>query len=136
MEAAQLAAALDTASLPYRRHLATSLQQANLYAEALQEWKSISEKDSEMPYADKLAYAIAAFESNNYSLCCELCEILLAVNPEDAQAHLLLGKAQLATKSAGGEQHLFRATELSPKAVEAWLALSNHFQESGDLDSA
>jgi tetratricopeptide (TPR) repeat protein len=132
----QIAVLLAPEKIDLRRQLATNLEAAQRWSEALEEWVKIAKTATPQP-ADLHALARCALRANQPQLTVETCRQLLQSNSEDGQAHALLGQALTRQgESQAALQHFTLATQWAPQLPEPWLALAHALQASGQPQAA
>jgi tetratricopeptide (TPR) repeat protein len=136
LQSAHLAVALDPESSAYRRFLALALQANESFDEAYEEWEILVKGQEQVEFTDQFAVAETAFLSGRTQHSAEICQLLIESDSSNAELFTLLGKSLLAEQNAEGATFLASATELSPEMAEAWLALAEYQQNTGDADLA
>lgn len=87
--------------------------------------------------SDLLALAERQHNAGRFLKAAELCKIVLASEPHNAEGHLILGSAALNLgETAAARVHLEQAIARRPDDVRAWIVLSSVFTRAGDLPSA
>ena len=117
-------------NLDYRRCFAGTLEEVGDWETSMNErsiiLKSSSHDNESASIEDVYAFAHCALEADHAEQAFEACCALLAKNPEDYQALIYTGKAQLSLgKVDKGIEVLVKATQVIPGRAEAWLALAS-----------
>lgn len=130
---AQIATSLNPTEANWLRSLCKICEQAGLWNEAFEEWKKLLKMVEPAGLDDRMAFIRAALEAGYAQESADACQAVLEENPDQGEAHGLLGKA-LATLGSSEEAaaHLSRATLLCPEEAEWWLQLAGYHQKMGD----
>ncbi len=131
--------ALHPARLDFRRDFAGALERTNEWQGSLDQYTLIlAAKDAEapdLPIEDFYGYARCALKAQHPDLTQNVCNELLANDPDDSQALIYLGEACLLLGQADqGLECLQRATQITPKFAEAWLALAKAQKVTCELE--
>jgi tetratricopeptide (TPR) repeat protein len=94
-------------------------------------------KGSAMPGPDLMPLAQHHHNSGRYSEAAEICRIVLASDPDNAEGHLILGSAALNCNALDiARTHLERSISRRPHDARAWIVLSSYFSRVGDSGAA
>jgi tetratricopeptide (TPR) repeat protein len=123
-EAYQWAVLLSPQQHDLNCQLAESLEAAGEWAFALEERKIIATAP-ESRIVDQYALADCALHNDQPAYTTDICQTLLAKDPNDGIAHTLLGEALAAQGDLPAAQnHFTQASELAPNLPRPWLALA------------
>ncbi len=137
LQYAHLAAALAPERTDLRRNLALALQNNRQSTEAFSEWNAVLEIEKQPNVSDWLSLAEMALASGHADETIRACQHALDLQPANAFAHALMGRAvALQGDAASAIEYLRRATELAPGQLEAWLALAELLRAHGRADEA
>ncbi len=130
VETAQVAVALNSDEVNYRRLLADTLEAVEQWEDAYVEREAVLQKSETPSDQDRYALANCALHNDMPLQAIEVCRTALESNPEDGMAHALLGEAYQELKEAETAQaHFRKATQHTPHLARPWLALAQ-FQQS------
>lgn len=138
---------LQTAALlapdhPDLHHLlATRLEEAGAYTQALQEHqvfiRQIQAHGAVPTIEAWLSLARCALQANQPQITLQVCRNILEQNPEQGMACFYCGEACARLNDAEGAiQHLTRATQLLPEQPLVWLSLAQAQNEQGQAQQA
>jgi tetratricopeptide (TPR) repeat protein len=83
--------------------------------------------------------SLAEYHHNagRYSEAADICKIVLASDPGNAEAHLILGSAALNLEALdSARSHLEQSIASRPRDARAWIVLSAYFTRVGDTEAA
>ena len=124
----EILVALYPGDIEFRREYAQSLEGLGSWDKSLEQRYEIIRANQELaishPLTDKYAYAHCAIKASKAELAIEVSQEILDGNPEDCQALVYLGKANiLGGGSDKGLQILIQATQIAPGSADAWIEL-------------
>jgi tetratricopeptide (TPR) repeat protein len=124
-----IAATLVPEQLDLHRNLAQSLEANRDWQQALLERRAIVTKDNNVDPSsmktDLYSLANCAVKAGDIDFAIQICNQILAEEPDDGAAHAILGHALYeANRSEEGLEHLDQATQLAPHLAASWLAIA------------
>ncbi len=129
IETAHLAVALEPQNIELRRFLAELLENDNQWSQALKEREAIIKFQQNPDKLDFHFLAACALRIDQPQRTAAICQQLLNDNPEDSEAHRLLGNAFIALGDIqSGQTHLEQAIQISPNSAKSWIDLANLYQ--------
>lgn len=133
----KLASSLKPTDAKWFYHTAELLQSKENFEEELEERRKVIALSSNPKIEDKLALGKAAFRSGKSLETIQICEDIITGDPENGSAHSLLGNCYQQIGDLDKAQFvLIKATLLSSKEANPWLALARVFEAKGDVESA
>ena len=129
VDTAHLASALAPDKIEIRRFLADSLEIDQQWVQALEEREAIIRHPKISSRVDYHKLAACALSADQPQRTAAVCQKLLNENPDDAEAHRLLGEAYLSLGDPlKAQSHFIKATQISPDSVNSWIALAELYQ--------
>lgn len=133
LEWAGLELALDPLDLAARRSFARLNEAVGDWDQALAGWEAVLMLQVTPAVSDRLGVARCAFHCQQSERTLEVCEAVLAADPEEGLAHALVGEvARQRGQREDAMRHLSRATLLSPEEPRPWLSLAGIYREDGE----
>ena len=128
-ETLKVLTSLHPDNIDYHRKLAGALEVIGEWEAGLCERayivKSRRDLSKPLPIEDIYSYARCALYANHLELTLNICDDLLSTDPEDCQAMIYSGEANIRMgDTKKGIEFLTRATQVSPQSSQAWLALA------------
>ncbi len=125
------------AEIELHRLLSTAFEHSGNLAKALEERQYIIDGSENPQVEDLLALAAIALKTDQIEKCVATAKSILESDPDNGQAHNLLGKAALNQKDGTTAiKHFNQATMLIPECVEPWMGLYRTYEASGELKKA
>jgi Flp pilus assembly protein TadD len=132
----KLASSLRPTDAKWFYENAELLRSRENYEDELVERRKVLAVSSEIRVEDQLALGKAAFRSGKSLETIQICEDVLALDPENGAAHTLLGNCYQEIGDLEKAQFvLTKATLLSSKDPNPWLSLAKVYEAQGDEES-
>ena len=129
VKTSQLIVLLYPERIDLRRDFARNLENNNQWSSAMHEWETIVSNHVNSDVSDSYKLATCCTMAEQPQRAASICQQILINNPNDSQAHFLLGEAYRAlgdpNKALG---HYEQAIDISPNCIEAWLALAATYE--------
>lgn len=137
IDAARLLCMATPGNAENMRLLAALYERSNDWKNALQTRRQVLSMDSQSSIVDTLHVANAALQTGAVGGTIEVCRQVLLKDPDQGNAHALLGLALLQQGNReSAMEHLTQATVLAPEEARAWLALAEVQRMDGNHQSA
>lgn len=137
IDIARVLVILDPGATDIRHKLANNLKRNQQWADALQEYETIIAKQDKPQTEELHLLAECSNFADQPQQAASVCQQLLLVDPEDYEAHRILGEAYLALGDPlKAHQQFEQAINISPASVQSWLALANLAEHREDLEKS
>jgi tetratricopeptide (TPR) repeat protein len=136
-ELALVAVNLAPGETPYHRHLAGVYEELADWGHAFESRRKCLDLETLTNRGDQEAYARSALQAGYPDETSAVCESILAEEPDNGNAHGLLGLAR--AKQGRTEEailHLNRATLVTSENAKWWLALAGLYEDMDDARTA
>jgi len=136
-DTAQIAVTLAPKDLALQRFLAQALAANQDWDEALHTWEEITAAQNVPPSEDYHQLAECAIAAGQPNKAVQASQRVLNSQPQNGQAHALLGQAysQLGDIT-NAQQHFNQAISFAPNLAEPWLALADYHISQGEIGLA
>ncbi len=134
IQMANLSLILQPKQIELHRQLAELLEEAKAWEPALVEREQVMTMTNPPALSDSLALARVGLNLRRPDIILSICQAILAENPEEGNAHYLLGEAYLISGDISTAIEYFtQAILLIPEQPQHWLALSSAQALCGDF---